>query len=513
VATTTTGGPATAQERIARHRHAAEILRARGVLLVGCSLWLLVGGGLDLYAHPRIGHGSLLFVLAVRGAVSAFHAVALSTLYRDPLPPPSVTGPLMASVFPVTALGLTVIAVPMGGLTSPYVTAIFVIVMVQSIATPGPWRTGGVLAAVTTAIYPAGMLLATTIDDTARAQLDDPVAVTYFTTFVAVLGAGAIVVAWGGHIVWSLRRSVFETRNLGRYRLLRRIGKGGMGEVWRAHDRALRRDVALKILSPEHGRSPTAITRFEREIQATAALVHPNIVRIHDWGVTDDGVWYYAMDLLEGTDLGSLVKRFGTLPPALVVHLGTQAAHALAEAHARGVIHRDVKPGNVFVVTHADELEQVRLLDFGVARLDEDSGGLTNAGAIIGTPGFIAPEVLAGAAAGVSADVYGLAATVFHALTGKTPRDAGPGVPPSALVKGIPAELDDVLVRALDGDPARRHRGADELAIDLGATSLAGVWAGGLAVSALAEPHVSHDATLDADAPRTRDEAPRGRAS
>ena len=109
-----------------------------------------------------------------------------------------------------------------------------------------------------------------------------------------------------------------------------------MGEVWRAEDRALRRSVALKILSPEHGKSPSSIARFEREIQATASIAHPNVVRIHDWGITDDGVWYYAMDLLEGSDLASVVPRCGPVPPALVVHLGVPVAHGLAEAHRKG---------------------------------------------------------------------------------------------------------------------------------------------------------------------------------
>jgi len=507
-AVTSTPG-ANVQERIARHQHAGEILRARGVLAVACGLWFIVGLGLDLTTHATLGTGSLAFVIAVRLATSGYHVVVLSLLFRDPLPPPRQTRAALASVFPVSAFALTVISTQMGGIASPYVTGVFVIVMVEGIAIPGPVQRGAWLCGITSGIWPLGMLVAAAFDDHLLAQFHLQTTLTYYLVFTAVLGAAAIVVAWGGHIVWTLRRSVFESRSIGRYRLIRRIGKGGMGEVWRAFDRALRRDVALKILSPEHGRNPASIARFEREIQATAALDHPHIVRIHDWGVTDDGVWFYAMDLLEGVDLSTLVKRHGALPPALVVHLGVQAAQALAEAHARGVIHRDVKPANLFVVAPlAGELERVKLLDFGVARLDDDDG-LTNAGAVVGTPGFIAPEVVAGAPATVFSDCYSLAATLYYAVTGQNPRETG-GRAPSDLEPDVTAELDDALVRALDADPARRQRGCDELAIELGATGLAETWTGGFGPTS--SPPMAYDealgVTVDAAQPPTRDEVP-----
>ena len=513
--TSQTSGTATALERIARHRHAAEVMRARSVMFVACSLYLIVGAGLDVVMHRTIGHGSLGFVLGVRAIACAYHLMLLILLYRSPPPAPRLTGPMIDAIFPLTSLNLTVIATQMGGLTSPYVTGIFVILMVQALATPRPWQRGAPLAAATMLIWPAGMLTAAFVDDTVRAQLRDGVELAGFVTHVAVLLAGAIVITWGGHVIYSLRQSVFESRNLGRYKLTRRIGKGGMGEVWRAQDRALNRDVALKVLSPEHGKNPASIARFEREIQATAELNHPNVVRIHDWGVTDDGVWYYAMELLDGVDVATLVRRGGPLPPALVVHLGVQAARGLAEAHAHGVVHRDVKPANLFVSAAIDgALEEAKLLDFGVARLDGDDAGLTIAGAVIGTPGFIAPEVIAGAPGGVLADVYGLAATLYFALTGKTPRDAGIGTPPSALNPAIPADLDDALVRALDSDPGRRQRGADELGIELGATALAGTWQGGLPAERIAPAIETSgearavDSTIDADAPVTRSEGP-----
>jgi serine/threonine-protein kinase len=473
---TLTTAPATAQDRIYRHQHAAEVLRARSVLVVACTLWLVVGGGLDLATHHAIGSGSLWFVLTVRLVATGFHIAVVAPLFRTPLPAPRVAMALAASVFPVTSFALMLIATHMGGLASPYVTAVFVAIAVQAVALPWPWQRGAALVAVTTLIYPVGLLVATRFDDGLRAQLHDDHSMFVFAIYVAVLIAGAIVVAWGGHVIWSLRQSVFESRKLGRYRLLKKIGQGGMGEVWRAEDRALRRRVALKILSPEHGRKPSRVARFEREIQATASIVHPNVIRIHDWGVTDDGVWYYAMDLLEGEDLATIVKRCGPMPAELAVHLFVPAATGLGEAHRIGIVHRDVKPGNMFVVAPGNEPQRLELLDFGIADIGDDAE-LTAAGAVLGTPGYMAPEVTAGGAANVAADIYGFAAAMFYALTGRTPRDAG-GLPASALVPGIPAAVDDALVRALDADPSRRHATANELAgaLSIGASAWTGSW-------------------------------------
>jgi hypothetical protein len=498
-------GSHTAQERIARHQYASEILRARSVLAVACTLWLVVGTALDVLMHPAIGTGSLTFVLGVRFATTVFHLAVVLPLFRSPLPSRPVAIALGASVFPVTAFSLMLLATHVGGLESPYVTAVFVAQMAQAIAFPLPWRRGLGLAVLTTLLYPLGMLIASQVVPAIGAQLADPHAGMVFFTYCAVLLAGAIVCVAGGHIMWSLRQSVFESRKLGRYRLLKRIGQGGMGEVWRAEDRALRRGVALKILSPEHGRKPSRVARFEREIQATAAITHPNVVRIHDWGVTDDGVWYYAMDLLEGVDLATVVRRCGPLPPALALHLFIPAAGGLAEAHRHGIIHRDLKPGNLFVVAAEREPQRLELLDFGIARVGDDAE-LTQAGAVLGTPGFMAPEVLAGAPGGIPADIYGFAATLYFALTGKSPRDTR-HAPASAVVGGIPAKLDDVLVAALDSEPSRRPRSADELAEALAAANLD--WTGSFSLDRdHSLPPTERDPTVDPEEPPTHVDAP-----
>nr|MBA3503671.1 hypothetical protein [Deltaproteobacteria bacterium] len=269
-------GSGSGPDKIHRHQNAAEVLRARSVLVAACSLWVVCGAGLDLATHDALGTGSLSFILIVRFATTLYHVAVVVPLFRAPMPSPRVAEALVASVFPVTSFALMIIATHQGGLTSPYVTAVFVVVMGQTIAWPSPWKKGAVYAAMSGLVYPIGLLVATLFDDRLAAQLHDKHAVAVFAVYFAVIIAGAIVAVWGGHVMWSLRQSVFESRKLGRYRLIRRIGRGGMGEVWRAEDRALRRSVALKILSPEHGRRPARVARFEREIQATASISHPN---------------------------------------------------------------------------------------------------------------------------------------------------------------------------------------------------------------------------------------------
>ncbi|HEY1556118.1 MAG TPA: serine/threonine-protein kinase [Kofleriaceae bacterium] len=505
-------GSQAAQQRIFRHQHAAEVMRARSILAAAFVLWIVTGFPVDIAAHPALGTGSLAFALIVRAAASAYHLVVLGCLYRSVQLPPRVVDALIASVFPVTALAIMLIATVMGGLTSPYALVVSVGIMVQVTAAPKPWKRGGALVGTTVAMYVVGMLVATRFDTGLRAQLDDRVARTTFAVFAAVLVAGAIGVTWAGHVLWSLRRSVFESRNLGRYRLIKRIGRGGMGEVWRAQDRALRREVALKILSPEYGRHPAAIARFEREIQATSEVSHRNVIRIHDWGVTDDGVWYYAMDLLHGADLFGVVKQVGAMPAELVVNLGTGVAAGLAEAHRRGVVHRDIKPGNMFVEAPDGEPVRIQLLDFGIARVESDSE-LTQPGAVMGTPGFMAPEVLAGAPGGVAADVYGLAAALFYALTGTNPLDAA-GAPASALVAGVPLALDDLLARGMDREPSRRPGCAGEFERALAACGT--VWTGSWRIDRVTStPPDDIDAppTIDPDSPPTLADSLRRRPS
>lgn len=253
-------------------------------------------------------------------------------------------------------------------------------------------------------------------------QLRDPVTMALAVLQGAlILGTVAFSVI-GGNAAWAIRRQLFEARRVGVYRLVKRIGVGGMGEVWAAFHPGLRRNIALKILRFDGDGDARSLLRFEREAQATSELSHPNTVRIFDFGFTPDGLAYYAMELLEGIDLNQLVQRDGPLPPKRAVHILDQASRALAEAHDRGIVHRDVKPANLFVATAGGEDDFVKLLDFGVAKLtNEGKAALTQTGWIGGTPAFMSPEVVAGGDADARSDVYGLGCVLYFALTGKPP--------------------------------------------------------------------------------------------
>jgi serine/threonine-protein kinase len=180
---------------------------------------------------------------------------------------------------------------------------------------------------------------------------------------------------YGSHKISVLRQQAFEARRLGQYQVKHRLGRGGMGEVYLAEHVLLHRPCALKLIRPERAGDPTNLARFEREVQATAALDHPNIVEIFDYGRADDGTFYYAMEYLPGLSLQELVGRYGPLPPERAVHLLRQVCGALQEAHAAGLIHRDVKPGNVLVCKRGGRHDVAKLVDFGLVRAHGRAAG------------------------------------------------------------------------------------------------------------------------------------------
>lgn len=205
---------------------------------------------------------------------------------------------------------------------------------------------------------------------------------------------GATIAIDGTHIVNSLRRQAFESRQLGQYQLTERIGSGGMGEVWKASHRMLARPAAIKLIRPDMlGAQDTAeaqmiLRRFEREAQATAALSSPHSIILYDFGLTDDGTFYSVMEFLEGLDLESLVRRFGPLTPARTVSMLNQTCQSLIDAHNNGLIHRDIKPANLFASRLGHVYDFVKVLDFGLvksqAKADEAETRLTQG--ITGTP-------------------------------------------------------------------------------------------------------------------------------
>ncbi len=288
-------------------------------------------------------------------------------------------------------------------------------------------------------------------------------------------------------------------QEMGCYELVERLDHGGMGEIWKARHRMLARPVAVKLIRPEllglksRAEAAALIGRFQREAQATAALHSSHTVALHDFGVTSEGTFYYVMDLLEGLDLETLVRRFGPVPPERAVHLLVQACDSLAEAHAVGLIHRDVKPGNIVACRWGLMWDFVKVLDFGLVKATWNVGTddrLTSDGLIIGTPGYMAPEaVLGDSALDERVDLYGLGCVAYWLLTGErvfAGRTAvemlmhhvkTPPVPPSERSRRpIPRALDALVLQCLAKEPDERPPSAEWLAARLAECETAEGW-------------------------------------
>ena len=268
-------------------------------------------------------------------------------------------------------------------------------------------------------------------------------------------GALAIAIGVALMFAWNLvrmRRAVTTAREqarsaeqrakeLGSYRLVGKLGVGGMGEVWRAEHRLLAREAAIKLVRPEALRDPNHAAkvreRFRREAQTLASMRSRHTIALFDYGVTDDGTFFYVMELLDGLDLDKLVRHFGAQPAARVIQLMSQACQSLAEAHEAGLLHRDIKPANLFACRAADEVDVLKVLDFGIVHTMTEplpdtaevvqlpppgevtpSGRLTQAGSLVGTPGYIAPEQAVGVSVDARADLYALGCVAWWLLAG-----------------------------------------------------------------------------------------------
>lgn len=251
--------------------------------------------------------------------------------------------------------------------------------------------------------------------------------VTMFVTNVVLLSAAMLALITNSirqlseakAAITNLREEVQHAQRLGQYILLEKIGQGGMGEVYRAQHAMLRRPTALKLVRADRTDEET-LARFEREVQHTAELTHPNTITIYDYGRTNDGTFYYAMEYLDGADLGAIVELTGAMGPARAIHVLVQIAEALTEAHGRGLVHRDIKPANVLLTsTHAADV--VKVVDFGLVKhVGTGADALvTQAGAISGTPMYMSPEALtAPETLGPSADVYAVGCIAHFLITG-----------------------------------------------------------------------------------------------
>jgi serine/threonine-protein kinase len=309
-----------------------------------------------------------------------------------------------------------------------------------------------------------------------------------------------------------------EAKELGSYVLVRKLGEGGMGEVWLAEHRLLKRPCAMKFVRAELAAEPATAARFEREVRAVTALTHFNTVRIYDYGRDDDGSFYYVMEYLEGPTLDRLVKDRGPLAPGRAVYLVRQLCGALSEAHAAGMVHRDLKPNNVIVAALGGQRDVAKLLDFGLVQDHTDAPNdvrITRAGTVLGTPAYMCPEQAAGERVDRRGDVYSLGALAFFALTGRPPFEGGtaaklmsahltqPPPDPRAVRADVPADLAAVLLKCMAKDPKERYQSIGELEAALAACSCAAAWSATAAADWWAAPAPASDGGERTDTNRT----------
>jgi eukaryotic-like serine/threonine-protein kinase len=342
------------------------------------------------------------------------------------------------------------------------------VVFTRAIILPTSARRTAVISSVV-----LGCLLVSAIALAATYEQDLP-AVAYVIGALVLCSVATVLATLGSSVLHGLRRNFDKAVQLGRYTLEAKIGEGGMGVVYRANHVLLRRPTAIKLVQHErHGRE--ALDRFEREVQHTSQLTHPNTVAVFDYGRSPDGVFYYAMEYLDGVDLEKLVRTFGPQSPGRVVRILEQVCGALQEAHDRGLVHRDIKPANIILCERGAVPDVAKVVDFGLAK--EIAADGDTAHVILGTPAFLAPEAItAPSTIGPAADLYALGAVGYFLLTGRRMFEGTTSLdiclkhvtttptPLRELAPQTPTALADVLMQCIAKDPAARPASALALA-------------------------------------------------
>ncbi|HXV13603.1 MAG TPA: serine/threonine-protein kinase [Candidatus Krumholzibacteria bacterium] len=373
----------------------------------------------------------------------------------------------------------------------PNLTWVPAIVIMFPLIMPGPPRRMLLAAIAAGATGPLSLLI---LDLAGKIDTGDgsPYAPAIVSSIFAVAFA-----YMGSRVIYGLGREVAKARAMGSYQLEERLGAGGMGEVWSARHRLLARTAAIKLIRPTlsgaAGVSEQARQRFEREAQAIASLRSPHTVDLFDFGIADDGAFYYAMELLDGFDADALVRRFGPIPAERVVHVLRQVCHSLSEAESRGLVHRDIKPSNIFLCRYGEDHDFVKVLDFGIVKSHDGPEGataLTGENVIHGTPAFMAPEQALGSATiDGRADIYAVGCVAYWLLTGElvftadTPTgvlmkhiQSAPAAPSSRTELHVPPPLDHVVLACLAKDPAERPQTARELSRRLAELEVEALW-------------------------------------
>jgi serine/threonine protein kinase len=475
-----------------------------GRMLAGLSL-----GYLGLNTAVSIWLGRLSFNRgSIPHLVAGIAFAALWLLLRTPRSRRFARVVELSSLFIGTG-ALSTLAIVMDLTASPDMivrSALSGVLLVYAVYVPSTARHTSMVAALMTVPLLGSIFIAFSAWDPA---LHDPPAAIWpkgkvgdmaypATAVSAVLWGIVVAMAVGfSQTIHGLRKAMGDIRKLGQYTLEEKLGEGGMGVVYRASHAMLRRPTAIKLLLPDRA-GKDALARFEREVRRTAMLTHPNTVTVFDYGRTMEGVFYYAMELLDGASLDELVAIDGPQPPERVIHLMEQAAASLAEAHAAGLIHRDIKPGNILVVDRGGIADLVKVVDFGLVKEvnasardgSASAAALTQAEVITGTPLYMAPESLtAPETVDGRADLYALGAVGYWLLTG-THVFRGQSIvevcahhlhslpePPSArLGVPVPRDVEEVVLECLAKRPDDRPASAQVLRERLLACAAAGRW-------------------------------------
>jgi eukaryotic-like serine/threonine-protein kinase len=452
--------------------------------------WLLCRGGVR----------SVRFVSWVEATMLLGVAAVAASTSRLSLPG-SMSQYLGSVVLPNDAAYGRFVGIAQGSVFLEFVVGLSLWVFVRAALVPSrPLRT-----AVLTALM-AVPLVAVSVVKTFPLELE-PSLRSVTPDDLVVKNASAIVIWWVfitsvctivSAVIFGLRRQVREARRLGQYTLEAKLGEGGMGAVYRASHAMMRRPTAIKLVRPEQA-GETSLARFEREVQLTARLTHPNTITIFDYGRTPDGLFYYAMELLDGATLEDVVRVDGPQPPGRVIKVLVELAGALEEAHGIELIHRDIKPSNVILCTQGGKPDVAKLLDFGLVKELGDKGEpeLTNASSVTGTPQYMCPESLTSPeSVDARGDLYALGAVGYFVLTGQHVFEGAtvlemcahhlhsePEAPSERLGKAVPEDLEQLLLCCLKKDPADRPQSAAELRQRLEVCQNVGEWTETLARS------------------------------
>jgi serine/threonine-protein kinase len=478
-----------------RHLLRARLRAASIILAAGFSLATLRGilapGFLDVMGAPA------LWALAVVAAVEAAFGVMLchrcehglrklriAEVFIFGLPALQLVYGQFQSCSDLAADDLVLAGFRLSANSIPWILLLYI----YALFIPNTWRRGAIVVGCL-ALGPivTGLLVALK-----QPAMWDALRGGGLSAMLLYMPLAAVTATYGAHRFVTLGREAFDAKRVGVYNLRRLLGTGGMGEVYLAEHRLLKRPCAVKLIRTDRSADPRAIARFESEVQATARLTHPNTVEIYDYGVTDDGVFYYVMEYLPGLSLQDIVDRTGPLPPGRAIHLLRQVCSALNEAHRQGMIHRDIKPGNIFAAERGGIYDFAKLLDFGLVKstsVEAEDVQVTREGVVVGSPLYAAPELTLGEHdIDPRTDIYSLGATAYFLLTGRPVFTGDRAVkivvahahqtptPMSDLRDGIPAELQAIVLKCLAKSPADRFSSAADLEAALAECAIANPW-------------------------------------